>query len=173
MIYTKEIIEDKVNELVADFSESDYPISFQNIINKVPQRIGIYTASFPNESISGMTKKSWHDFLIYINNNETEVRRRFSTAHELWHVLLWHLSNEDKKIDYKLRADHTYTTEEILEEKEANWFASALLMPSKMVDQQIKKMKHIDIIALSEFFGVSTSALKIRLFNLWYLTYEQ
>ena len=59
-----------------------------------------------------------------------------------------------------------------MEEKEANWFASALLMPAEMLDKQIKKNKGVDLDTLADFFWVSTSALKIRLFNLWYMSYE-
>lgn len=172
MTYTKEIIENKTRELVAPFSERDYPISFQKIIERVPERIGIFSAIFDEDGISWLTKKEWGDFLIYINSSEPLVRRRFSTAHELGHVILGHLSNESKKIDYKYRKNDTYTKEEILEEKEANWFASALLMPAEMMDIQIKKNRGIDLDFLADFFWVSISALKIRLFNLWYMSYE-
>ena len=52
MNYTKESIENKTKELMIGFSESDYPISFQKIIEKVPQRIGIFKASFTEDGIS-------------------------------------------------------------------------------------------------------------------------
>lgn len=172
MTYTKETIESKTRELVYSFNEDDYPISFQKIIEKVPERIVIFNASFNAEGISWLTRKDGDDFLIYINHTEPLVRRRFSIAHELGHVILGHLSNESKKVDYKYRKNYNYTKEEILEEKEANWFASALLMPAEMLDKQIKKNKGVDLDTLADFFWVSTSALKIRLFNLWYMSYE-
>lgn len=52
MTYTKEIIENKTRELVAPFSEGDYPISFQKIIERVTERIGIFNAIFAEDSIS-------------------------------------------------------------------------------------------------------------------------
>lgn len=166
MGYNKEEIEGITLSLVGDYDSSKLPIQFFTIIEKIEKPITIYSASFKDKWISWMTKRIWSEYEIYINREQADVRKRFSTAHELGHIILWHLSNQYERIDYKMRKDGWYNPEELKEEKEANLFASALLMPAHLVQKLFSENKQI--YEMSSIFWVSDQAIRIRLFNLWY-----
>lgn len=100
--------------------------------------------------------------------------QRFTIAHELGHRAL-HPGHElilDVPVRFNMR-DGTSGTATDLEEIEANAYAAALLIPARMIREQISQLppawrREPDeaATALARIFKVSPSALNFRLINL-------
>lgn len=105
---------------------------------------------------------------IYIRKSMPEVRKRFTIGHELGHGLM-HRKNHKFK---GLRFHGQYTTEEQKKEKEANLFASNLLIPKSLIIRVLKRhpseLNEEFISDLAKRFNVSLQAMIIRLSVLGY-----
>lgn len=102
---------------------------------------------------------------VVINSNHAPWRRIFSLAHEVYHLL--------RAGVVPLETVHTQGSQEKpKEEKLADAFGAALLMPREAIIKAIKertasgKLKPVDLVAVAMDFGVSTEALLWRLANL-------
>jgi Zn-dependent peptidase ImmA (M78 family) len=80
--------------------------------------------------------------VIFINKNQSQVRQRFSIAHELGHLLL-HASS-GSQLEASIHLDkHTFYRNPLSskgideQEKEANRFAAELLMPSVYLKEKL------------------------------------
>lgn len=92
------------------------------------------------------------NFTIYIPNYTSPHRDRFTVAHELGHYVL-----HSKFGEIKLIAGRDGDS---IAEREANWFAAALLMPK---DEFNKKCSDgLNNIELSRHFAVSPRAIEVR-----------
>lgn len=119
--------------------------------------------------------------LIGINSRHTETRKRFTIAHEIGHLLLHegdvlHVDQREG-IDLGLRVkrrdpDSSLGVDE--EEKEANFFAAELLMPSVLLSKDLPELKASEpqeedeeiIVKLADKYEVSVQAMTFRLTNL-------
>jgi len=100
-----------------------------------------------------------------VNARHHPHRKRFSLAHELGHILLCHATedlDEVSSIDAPPESMQHYAGGDP-REKEANVFASALLMPVKMLKAVYSK--GADIEKLATVFGVSQQAMTIAVMN--------
>ena len=126
----------------------------------------LYNQKLPQD-VSGMIEKTKSQKNIYINSGHAPTRQRFSLAHELGHHFLHTIDGEHKDNATLFRKENE-TTPEI--DKEANRFASELLMPDKLIRKEIafsgKEIDEILIGELSSTFEVSPIALTYRLQNL-------
>ena len=121
------------------------------------------------DEISGICIKSEH--LIAINSKSTRGRQAFSIAHELYHYFY---DNEETSISYLSNQDNFKI------EREANLFASYLLMPdvsftrlyNKLTNYGKDRIKLVDILEIEQYFKVSRNAVLIRLIMENYLTVE-
>lgn len=125
--------------------------------------ISAYVAELDNE-VSGAIKyddKS-NTFEIIANKNNAETRQRFTIAHELGHYFLHRdmLKNSDIHIDtlYRIAMQTDKKTKE--QEKEVDYFAGALLMNRIVIEKLIESYS---IEEMAEIFGVSSSAMTVRL----------
>ena len=103
--------------------------------------------------------RSEDDFTIYVPFDSSELRDRFTIAHELGHYVLhylWPIQVKSKE-PFKLRASR-YGSDRV--EWEANWFSSAFLMPSEEFKKIARDGKTIGQIA--RHFMVSKSAAQLR-----------
>jgi Zn-dependent peptidase ImmA (M78 family) len=115
---------------------------------------------------------------VLINAAHHSNRQRFSLAHELGHLVLHDSEGDRLFIDTNMRVyqrvgastDEAYnqpgSTTKPHEECEANQFASALLMPSELVQREALKLDlsdETDVAYLARLFGVSDQAMAIRL----------
>ena len=116
--------------------------------------------------ISGMIEYIGDGFIITINKNHSEGRRRFTLAHEFAHYSLHKEYLKSNKI-IKEKSTLFITTEfrKNLKELEANEFAINILLPKEEFINVIKsgKTKLRDI---AEYFCVSATAVKYRAYEL-------
>ena len=138
---------------------------------------GIHQQTF-EDMVSGVLLIRGDERHIMVNKAHHPNRQRFTIAHELGHLVLHHNSGDRLFVDTHLRAyqrrgsptSGTYeqpgseTTP--AEEREANQFASALLMPRALILQMTEGRQfwdELDVAALAGEFGVSEQAMTIRL----------
>jgi len=99
--------------------------------------------------------------VILLNARDAPTRRRFTAAHELYHHLSYTGgSTELRPLFYSVR-ERELSAPEIIEEKMANRFAAALLMPDCAVKDMV--YKGFSPTRIARRFGVSVEAMDIRL----------
>ncbi len=101
------------------------------------------------------------EYIIIVNTLQTDTRKRFTVAHEIGHIVMKH---HDKLFLCNLNNDKC----NILEfkkklDREADIFASELLMPSYHVERLIHEYGITDIDLLCKFYNVSKSAMEIKI----------
>lgn len=159
----------------------DYPVDLESLLEK--EQVQLHNEPLEPE-ISGMLITKGGQNHILVNSKHAETRRRFTMAHELGHLNLHHQSNKDslfvdKQYMVYWRAgastDDTYQTGSSTttprQEREANYFAGALLMPSELINKYLKRQKidTLDDAGIGNFakaFNVSEQAATIRLIRL-------
>lgn len=108
---------------------------------------------------------------IGIQHDDPLVRQRFSAAHELGHYLLHRGSSslfidKEYKVMYRDQASATGT---VKQEREANAFAAALLMPQTFLKRDFEDLDFSDeqaIQKLAKRYQVSELAMTYRITNL-------
>lgn len=111
--------------------------------------------------------------IIFVNSNMYEPRKNFTIAHELGHHYLGHTLTNGAIICDKSALDAS-NKERPETEKEADYFASCLLMPNDLImikkkdfENQNNNYSNDELIAyLKDFFKVSKEALGYRLTEL-------
>ena len=150
----------------ADFVKKNgvdsYPVNIIELCNK--QGISVFEDDLPI-GVSGFIviqdkifERYGAEKLIVVNKNEAPTRRRFTIAHELAHYIL-----------HRNPAQPLYAHRDAGQnggiETEANCFASAVLMPEKMVRDAISfEPRYGDrVVYICQTFLVSMDAARIRL----------
>lgn len=100
---------------------------------------------------------------IYVAKSHPHVRKRFTVAHEVAHIMLGHLTDKDGElIEDEVRLRSAARDQK---ERDANAYAADLLMPYAMMrDAVASGIRDID--RLASLFGVSTQAMRIRINNI-------
>lgn len=120
--------------------------------------------------------KAW---AIIVNRANSPLRKRFTYAHELGHLLMhnFRAPHADAASAFKVRYRDSLSSDgSVLEEIEANRFAAELLMPENLLVPRLRDLgfdyaseereTHEKMSRLAKSFGVSQQALQIRLANL-------
>lgn len=115
------------------------------------------------ENISGICVKSPASAVLAINSAQTLGRQRFSLAHEIYHYYY------DKSNTTTICPTQIYSGDS--EERNADMFASYLLIPplslnerlSKLQGDSNRKLTPKDIVDLEQYFQVSRKAILFRL----------
>ena len=97
-------------------------------------------------------------YAIYINQDHSKKRQRFTLAHEIAHYILHRDSVGDGIADDALYRSGLSNSQESM----ANKLAADILMPWALVNEQIQSGKDT-VEKLADAFDVSTSAMAIRL----------
>ena len=165
----KLILQRRATEIREKFNVDDNaPIDIISLVSAQPD---ITLVFYPfKEEISGLCIRAAN--LIAINSNSTLGRQAFSIAHELYH---YYFDGEKVTISYT----DDYSNLKI--EKEANQFASYLLMPDSTFTRLYNKMtgngsKLVDlktILEIEQYFKVSRKAVLFRLINDGYISKEE
>lgn len=107
------------------------------------------------DRISGMCTRIGDDIVIGINSKSSYGRQRFTLAHELYHIL--YEENMERVI-----CDMSMGDSKSDSEKEADWFASYLLMPYDSLlayDEKIEAWDVERVIEAEQFFQISHMAM--------------
>ena len=173
-------LETKAEKLLIDANCFSVPVN----IDCISQYFGIRVEALELEiDISGFLAINDGTAVIGYNRRQGNERKRFTIAHEISHFVL-HAKKEfplfidkDKKPEQRIMfRDSASSTGEFIKEREANAFAAALLMPKKLVEQEIQSIAientQDTIQELSKKFEVSVQAMSIRLANLDIIDYN-
>lgn len=121
------------------------------------------------DSISGATCHLQEFGVILINRNESEARRFYDLAHELFHILTCDAMKPDHRESNSF--EERGRTKRI--EQLANNFAAALLMPTDSLEQLIDRRRTTEVVHLTDVAGelrVAPTALSWRLYNLKWIS---
>jgi Zn-dependent peptidase ImmA (M78 family) len=158
--------------LLATHSITSPPVDPQMLARA--EGILVIRRRFDDADVSGILFRDNSHHVIGVNSAHPLVRQRFTIAHELGHHAL-HPGRElilDVPVRVNLR-DKNSSTASDLQEIEANAFAAALLMPARLIREQVSQLPparrrepDTTAAALARIFKVSDSALNFRLINL-------
>lgn len=142
------------------WNEDGYsPIDIFAIVNGWKEK-KITVVKYPmSPRISGMCTKENKDIVICINSTTSYGRQRFTLAHELYHVLY----EEDMQ---RVICDMSMNGDKAESEKEADQFASYLLMPYDALleyEHDRANWNFEKVIDAEQFFQVSHQAMLHRL----------
>ncbi|TGK79250.1 ImmA/IrrE family metallo-endopeptidase [Leptospira bourretii] len=122
------------------------------------------------DDFSGCIEKRFDDrYYISVNKYHNIRRQRFTIAHELGHYILHRNKLNEIGRETILMREPTALSKI---EREANDFASELLIPKETLDAQMQSGM-IKIEDLADFFNVSVPAMKYRAINLGYLRIQK
>ena len=143
-------------KLVKDTGLDSPPIELRSIVKqlKTTYEVDIDAVDF-GDAVSGIQVTEGNkSFSVGYNQSQHVHRQRFTVAHEIGHFLLGHTreASPDKQ-----------PPEEIIE-KEANEFASELLMPLEMLKTDFKNGIS-DMKMLATRYWVSDEAMYLRIMN--------
>jgi Zn-dependent peptidase ImmA (M78 family) len=159
--YSIRPIDDVIQSLITEY-ELTVPVDLEGICSKMDIKIKVLDF---DDDLSGMITNR----TIYINKNNHKNRQRFTLAHELGHFLL-HKKQDNSYKGVRFRSEHISSKEKI-EEREANHFASLILMPTKFIKEELEGLKELSedfIFDLAKKYKVSSIAMTIRLEKLGY-----
>lgn len=164
------MIEKKAYDILTELNISSLPIPIKEILKKNKVELVPYDSK---GNFSGLLLIQGESAVIGYNPLESEVRQRFTFAHEFGHFVL-HKDRNDIFIDNQFKVmfrDERATTGEYVIEQEANAFAAAILMPEVKLKEQIRTL-NFDLgdekclTELARIFNVSVQAMTYRIINL-------
>ena len=168
-IKSKEL-ENEATKLLESLDAFNIPVR----IDVVAHRLGLYIDEIPlDDEVSGILVVEDNQGTIGVNKFHSEVRRRFTIAHEIAHYILHRDKSElfiDKKYTAFRNADSS--SGEMRIEIQANQFAASLLMPAILLKKEVAKLDDLDLgddlalRRLAQKFDVSLQAMAYRLSNL-------
>jgi Zn-dependent peptidase ImmA (M78 family) len=159
----------KAEKLVRELGIKVPPVD----VTDVAKRLGIQVkqADF-GDDLSGVLVRKDGVAIIGVHWAHAKNRQRFTIAHELGHHVLGHKHDSylDKGFSVQFRESESGSGTPA-EEREANQFAAALLMPRRWVLREFRQRPFelgddSALAELSSMFHVSTQAMMWRLTNL-------
>lgn len=138
-------------ELLTKCNITHFPVDLKAILNYLG--INLEEKEFANDYSGSI---SLTNNMISVEKRHSQNRKNFTIAHELGHFCL-HQDINDKFEDQIFFRSNVSDPVEF----QANNFASELLMPEKEFREKIKTGFN-SIKKLSEYFGVSTLAIRVR-----------
>jgi Zn-dependent peptidase ImmA (M78 family) len=175
MININSLIEQRAEKLLIESNSYSTPVQ----LTDCARYLGIIIKNVELDAdVSGfLLLKDDNSVHIGINKSNPVNRRRFTLAHEIAHYIL-HAKDSKLFVDKEekvLYRDSNSSTGELEKEREANAFAAALLMPEKLLREEIAKQneeaKEKFINNVARKFQVSEQAVTIRLTNLGLIDY--
>ena len=165
-------IRKKVRNLLEALEVQAPPVPVAKLARNCGARI--VRVSGNEDDIDGFLYQEEGDLVIGVNRDQATVRKRFTIAHELGHLLLHKHSRVHVDRGFRVRLRSGLSGEGTdRDEMEANRFAAELLMPIEFLQADLEE-REFDLAddgqlrALAKRYGVSTQALAIRLSGLGY-----
>lgn len=166
--------QDKVDGIVNDLFEKYRPSFDQRpVLKQIIKDQNIILKESDLKDISGMLFKDAAQWVILLNQTDSDTRKLFTLAHELGHYYL-HSDSMDKFVDSQFISNTYHRNEDTKYfdvEVEANEFAGAFIMPKIVIDEYLNRKSDAtqeNILDLSKKFHVSPLAVETRLKNLGY-----
>lgn len=177
MTLLRQDIEARALAVLASAGEATVPILVDRVAESLGAELHFETL---DDNVSGMLVCKGAAKHIAINAGHHPNRQRFTVAHECGHLVLHHGVEDRLFLDTHIRVyqrngsssstvyaeSGSTTTPE--EERQANEFASALLMPKALLEEHVERFSldladeyGVSLLAIS--FGVSEQAMSIRL----------
>jgi Zn-dependent peptidase ImmA (M78 family)/DNA-binding XRE family transcriptional regulator len=144
------------------FSLGNYPAEL--LQQCLEEEYGILLLSKSLENGSASCYRDEFGAVILLNEREVPWRQSFNLAHELFHLITW-----DNQLIQKIKTNSDLFKKN---EKLADAFAAALLMPQQMLDLDIQgnELTYSFIVALAMKYRVSKQAMLWRLCYLRYIS---
>jgi Zn-dependent peptidase ImmA (M78 family) len=168
----REKLEEKAEKTLRETDTYRIPVAIEVLAHRL--NLAIQSEAL-GDNVAGMLVVEGDRGAIGYNATHAAVRQRFTIAHEISHYLL-HAKKSQKSqlfIDRHVtfRRDGYSSGGVDYQEVEANRLGAALLMPRRLVQQEVKKHDlDLDdeeaISFLAKRFHVSTAAMTNRLLNL-------
>lgn len=171
-------IKNHIKELTKGLYDGYY-LELDKLCEKL--QLKCYLADFGTDKISGalIRDENGETYSVYVNRKHSKNRQRFTIAHECGHYISYLNDSysaeplkrtgkfEDRVVTRK-GSPAVFRAEGVTSdaETEANQIAAELLMPMKEVEELIDD--DVSIERMAEYFGVSESAMSIRLKALGY-----
>ena len=175
MAHTNEFIELRAQEVLRLAGSLSVPVDLERVADALEVRV--HDEELESE-VSGVLIVKGKERHILVNKAHHANRRRFTVAHELGQFCLHDDDGDRMFIDHQMRVYHrvgeanapAYTqpgaTTDPRQEREANMFAAALLMPAPLVTRAALERDmwdELDVTSMAKTFGVSEQAMSIRL----------
>lgn len=171
-------MEKTINRLIEELLDKCQIIEPPVNVEKIAEFLKISVIKRPYKDkgpLSAMLVRSPGKTIIGINDSHNIQKQRFSIAHEIGHFFL-HKGEElvvDK--DFSVNFRHYKTNPKAyLQEKDANYFASSLLIPEKFLIHDLKSYE-IDILSPKKFeiiakdlhkkYNVSLISMRLRIYS--------
>lgn len=139
--------------------DGDLPVALERLAEWFEYQLGVDVCISPlADGLDGLALSSGHLRLALVSSSVTATRQRFTLAHELCHLVA---------SDGQMTVDRDVFERRTSEEKRANAFAAAFLMPSTALSVATEG-RHIDEGLVADLLGrfrVSLDALAFRLHN--------
>lgn len=153
----------EAREILQKYKLKSFPIDVEGLCKSLGIEIQYVDFSAiegkVGKEISGAIQKRDGTYTILVNEDESDVRARFTIAHELGHYFL-HVKDDPRQIVTSFRRDRSSR------ETEANKFAAELLMPRELIEKEYLKMVIPVSDTLAKKFQVSKPAMRVRLDSL-------
>lgn len=173
-------IEDIARNILLETGLYNTPVKVERVASMLGVSVEEYNFGDNDSDTSGVYVKNGSQVVIGVNSSNGKLRRRFTIAHELGHYILGHqrdgaFVDSPSKYFTILFRDKDSSTGEYMQEREANAFAAALLMPRELVEKSISDYytpysfpaEDFNLVSvLCEKFEVSSQAMSFRLTNL-------
>lgn len=184
MAHTSESIELRAQEVLRLAGALSVPVDLNRVAAAL--EVCVHDEELENE-VSGALIVKGKERHVLVNKAHHANRRRFTTAHELGHFCLHDDDGDRVFIDHQMRVYHrvgeanssAYTqpgaTTDPRQEREANMFAAALLMPAPLVTRaalELDMRDELDVTSMAKTFGVSEQAMSIRLQQLKVVSFD-
>ncbi len=118
-----------------DLGIDSLPIKPEVVVNEINDdsfRLTLESKAFDSNKILGKALGNNHNALIYLNSNIQDIGRyNFTAAHEIGHVCMHIMSGCHQ--NFECSSSELYNPYNDPIEKEANGFASGLLMPKSLI----------------------------------------
>jgi Zn-dependent peptidase ImmA (M78 family) len=134
--------------------------------------IELHKKPFQVESFCGLLFIDNLGATVVVNENHVPSRQLFTIAHELGHFYL-HQNLQSQFIEKGLK-ENVYSYAELIMERQANLFASELLIPVEVLGKMLEK--RYSFYRIAKLIGVSKEALKWRIHRylqeVYYIDYK-
>lgn len=158
-------LEEQAEDLAADLRShlgiGVSPVPDLHALIETELRIRLFSVPLPAKISGAYTWHSALDACIFVNANHAETRRRWTAAHELGHFMT---NRESLEVLEEDAIDHSR------EDRFANLFASAFLMPASAVRKRYRevcddhgKFSARSLMYLASCFHVSPASMSLRL----------